>query len=92
MSKGKLISFEGIEGVGKSTTINSIKKYLEGNNISVYCTREPGGTKYGESLKTLIPSIYCLPLLSNNCSLESAVSDFSNDPCKRLPTFVLFIV
>ena len=54
MSKGKLISFEGIEGVGKSTTINSIKKYLEGNNISVYCTREPGGTKYGESLRSIL--------------------------------------
>ena len=54
MSKGKLISFEGIEGVGKSTTIKSIKKYLEDNNILVYCTREPGGTKYGESLRDIL--------------------------------------
>ena len=54
MSIGKLISFEGIEGVGKSTTINSIKKYLESNNISVYCTREPGGTRYGESLRNIL--------------------------------------
>ena len=64
MSKGKLISFEGIEGVGKSTTIKSIKKYLEDNNILVYCTREPGGTKYGESLRAVsythltLPTIY----------------------------------
>jgi dTMP kinase len=54
MIKGKLISFEGIEGVGKSTTIKSIKKYLEDIGITVYCTREPGGTKYGESLRSIL--------------------------------------
>ena len=54
MIKGKLISFEGIEGVGKSTTIKSIKKYLEDSGITVYCTREPGGTKYGESLRSIL--------------------------------------
>ena len=54
MSIGKLISFEGIEGVGKSTTISSIRKYLEDNGITVYCTREPGGTKYGESLRNIL--------------------------------------
>ena len=54
MNKGKLISFEGIEGVGKSTTINSIKKYLEEKNLEVYNTREPGGTKYGESLRKIL--------------------------------------
>ena len=54
MIKGKLISFEGIEGVGKSTTIKSIKKYLEDSGITVLCTREPGGTKYGESLRSIL--------------------------------------
>jgi dTMP kinase len=54
MSKGKFISFEGIEGVGKSTTIQSIKEYLENNGMSAYCTREPGGTKYGESLRSIL--------------------------------------
>ena len=54
MSKGKLISFEGIEGVGKSTTINHIKQFLEKNHINVYCTREPGGTKFGESIRNIL--------------------------------------
>ena len=56
MNNGKLISFEGIEGVGKSTTINYIKKFLEKNNIDVYCTREPGGTKFGESVRDILLS------------------------------------
>ena len=54
MSKGKLISFEGIEGVGKSTTIQSIKRYIENKGLPTYCTREPGGTKYGESLRSIL--------------------------------------
>jgi len=54
MKKGKLISFEGIEGVGKTTTINSIKKYLESCGVNVYSTREPGGTKCGESLRNIL--------------------------------------
>jgi len=54
MNKGKLISFEGIEGVGKSTTIQSIRKYIESKGLPTYCTREPGGTKYGESLRSIL--------------------------------------
>ena len=54
MNKGKLISFEGIEGVGKSTTINHIRQFLEKNKIKVYCTREPGGTKFGESVRSIL--------------------------------------
>jgi len=54
MKKGKLISFEGIEGVGKTTTIKSIKLFLEEKGIQAYCTREPGGTKYGESLRSVL--------------------------------------
>ncbi|MFL2559934.1 MAG: dTMP kinase [Gammaproteobacteria bacterium] len=54
MTKGKLVSFEGIEGVGKSTTIHSVKEYLEERGITVYCTREPGGTKFGELLRGIL--------------------------------------
>ena len=54
MSRGKLISFEGIEGVGKSTTIHSVKEYLEEKGVKVYCTREPGGTKFGELLRDIL--------------------------------------
>ena len=54
MNKGKFISFEGIEGVGKSTTILEVEKFLKERNIEVYSTREPGGTNFGEKIRELL--------------------------------------
>lgn len=49
------LSFEGIEGAGKSTQINSLKKYLEEEkNFRVLILREPGGTPFGEKLRQAI--------------------------------------
>ena len=56
MEKGKFISFEGIEGVGKSTTIFEVEKFLIQKNIQVYRTREPGGTEFGEKIRDLLLS------------------------------------
>jgi dTMP kinase len=49
-----LISFEGIEGSGKTTQIDKLKQYLQSKNKTVYCFREPGGTKFGERLRSAI--------------------------------------
>ena len=49
--KGIFISFEGGEGVGKSTQINLLKNYLSKINFKVVCTREPGGTEEGEFIE-----------------------------------------
>ena len=54
LNKGILITFEGIEGSGKSTQINRIYKYLKKNNIKCIKTREPGGTKLSEKIRKLI--------------------------------------
>ena len=47
----KLITFEGIEGVGKSTQINNILSWLKENGNSVKLLREPGSTDFGEKIR-----------------------------------------
>jgi len=49
-----LISFEGIEGSGKSTQIELLTKKLQSLNKQVTHLREPGGTKFGEKLRSAI--------------------------------------
>jgi len=48
------ISFEGPNAVGKSTQIKLLKEYLENFNRKVIVVREPGGTKIGEELRSLV--------------------------------------
>lgn len=48
------ISFEGIEGAGKSTQIIKVKDYLETQGFRVLVLREPGGTSFGEKLRQAI--------------------------------------
>ncbi len=52
--KGIFISFEGGEGVGKSTQIDLLKKDLINNQFNVVSTREPGGTKEAEGLRKFL--------------------------------------
>lgn len=54
MTIGKMIVIEGIEGAGKSTAIEWVKACLTSRNINFICTREPGGTKLGETLRDLL--------------------------------------
>ena len=54
MKRGKFITFEGGEGVGKSTQAKRLAERLERNDISVIVTREPGGTPVGEDVRGLI--------------------------------------
>ncbi|MFL2715685.1 MAG: dTMP kinase [Gammaproteobacteria bacterium] len=49
-----IISFEGIEGVGKSTQINLLKEFLIKNNFTVEVLREPGSTSTGESIRNIL--------------------------------------
>lgn len=56
MSEGKLITLEGMEGVGKSTHIGAVVETLRGRGIDVVATREPGGTRLGEYVRELLLS------------------------------------
>ena len=48
------ISLEGSEGAGKSTLIESLKKYFSNNNIEFIFTKEPGATEEGAELRKLL--------------------------------------
>ncbi len=54
MRKGKFITLEGGEGVGKTTNLNYIKQLLEQQGVSVVVTREPGGTTIAEKIRQLL--------------------------------------
>ncbi len=54
MAKGKFITFEGCEGVGKSRQIKLLEEYLQKNNVDYYLTREPGGTTVSEQIRSVI--------------------------------------
>jgi dTMP kinase len=49
-----LITFEGIEGSGKSTQAKRLKAWLQQNNIPCILTREPGGTDIGKHIRSLL--------------------------------------
>ena len=54
MRKNFFITLEGGEGVGKSTAMDFIRAYCENKNMACVFTREPGGTKIGESIRDLL--------------------------------------
>jgi dTMP kinase len=54
MGLGTFISFEGIDGAGKSTQIERLAAYLKAQGKEVVVTREPGGTPVGEALRGIV--------------------------------------
>ena len=63
MTNKKFIVFEGNEGTGKSTHIKFASDYLAQKKINHIVTREPGGTSFGESVRSI--------LLDKNSDLDS---------------------
>ncbi|MBW2248070.1 MAG: dTMP kinase [Deltaproteobacteria bacterium] len=48
------ISFEGIEGSGKTTQIHHMEKFFQNNGQDCVITREPGGTRIGEKIRAIL--------------------------------------
>lgn len=65
MSKGHLISFEGLDGAGKTTQITLLERWLDAQQIVYVSTREPGGTALGVEIRQLLlnrPDLAITPL------------------------------
>ena len=54
MREGRFVSFEGIEGCGKTTQITLLSEYLKTHSIAHTITREPGGTAVGEGIRKVL--------------------------------------
>jgi len=54
MKNGFMVVFDGSNGAGKTTVIQSIEKYLIAKGVDVLLTREPGGTPIGEKIRDVI--------------------------------------
>jgi dTMP kinase len=54
MQRGKFITVEGIEGVGKSTNIDVLKNAIESRGLKVLTSREPGGTPMAEKIRDIL--------------------------------------
>lgn len=52
--RGRFITFEGLDGCGKSTQVAKLAKVLRAQDLSVVVTREPGGTPTGEKVRQLL--------------------------------------
>ena len=53
-TRGRFITLEGSEGVGKSTLLPEVQKVVKATGVEVCCTREPGGTPLGEQLREVL--------------------------------------
>jgi dTMP kinase len=53
-ARGKFITFEGLDGSGKSTQLEKLARSLRAHGLSVTITREPGGTTAGEKIREVL--------------------------------------
>jgi dTMP kinase len=54
MPRGLFITFEGLDGSGKTTQLRRLKEWLETNKVEVTATRQPGGTRVGDRIRSLL--------------------------------------
>ena len=78
------LTFEGIEGSGKSTIMERMAKQLRNQGVSVRMTREPGGTAFGGELRRLL-----LDIRNANFSAQAELLLFLADRAQHLQEVIL---
>lgn len=77
------ITFEGIDGCGKSTQIGLLAEYLNSKGIENIMIREPGGTKFSENIrKILLHSKKDINIISEMLLFEAARADLTHEIIK----------
>ena len=79
--KGKFITFEGCEGVGKSTQLRLIKEYMQATGQEAIFTREPGGTPLAEKIRNII--------LTEEMCAETEAELFAAARCDHIDNLIL---
>ncbi|MBQ2644485.1 dTMP kinase [bacterium] len=80
--RGYFITFEGIDGCGKTTQLENVQKYLEENGIECVTTREPGSLKLGSQIREIL--LHYDGEVANNCEMFL----FLADRAQHVETFI----
>ena len=80
--KGLFITFEGIDGCGKTTQLENVKKLLEENGIECVTTREPGALKLGSQIREIL--LHYDGVVADNCEMFLFLADRS----QHVETFI----
>lgn len=86
MRNGLLISFEGVDGAGKTTQIDMLEHWLKSRHISYVRTKEPGGTPLGTEIRHLLLN---RPELSNTITPLAETFLFQADRAQHFADVVL---
>lgn len=80
--KGYFITFEGIDGCGKTTQLENVKNFLESKNIECVITREPGALEMGSKIREIL--LHYDGIVAQNCEMFL----FLADRAQHIETFV----
>lgn len=80
--KGLFITFEGIDGCGKTTQLENVRKLLEENGIECLTTREPGALKLGSQIREIL--LHYDGVVADNCEMFLFLADRS----QHVETFI----
>lgn len=58
MKRGRFITLEGLDGAGKSTSLEAVQQFLADRGVDVLVTREPGGTPFAERVRGLLLGVH----------------------------------